>query len=113
MLPEIQVEGAEQIYFGPKALAKIERMDVGKQQMLSSGLQIAYSRVLGFLLRCSAQSYVHINDVKSLNLLTKDVTLFVVAGMTCHVRIDPSSFVWRVVDVDERNPGTWCVIHEF
>jgi hypothetical protein len=111
MLPQPEQDDQGLGTFSPDAMRVIESWDDDRQKRFSRELQRWYGWSVRFLLQTATQSFLHVNDFKAMQLLTRDVCLAIIDNVTCHIKLDDSSLCFVVVRIDERTPQVWCQVH--
>jgi hypothetical protein len=111
MLPQPEQEDQGIANFSREALQVIESWDDDRQKRFSRELQRWYGWSVRFLLQTATQTYLHVNDFKAMQLLTRETCLVIIDGVTCHIKLDHSRLCFAIVRIDERRPQDWCQIH--
>lgn len=90
---------SEEFSFSSAALKQIEGLNAGEQRRLSMGIAEAYASVTNLLIRIAFQSFVHRDEVATLERIRSGKVVFNVNDYAVRVTICPKTYGWRVASI--------------
>ena len=90
---------AEDITYSAAAREQLQRLSEGEQKKISVGIGKVYGRCLEFLVICSMQTFVHKDDLSTLEMLRRGLVTFNICEYAIRVRLCKTTLVWHVMSV--------------